>query len=112
MTELNCKNCLKKTYHRRSDALFCSDFCRDMWHRIEGQQTHENNIPQSGVRGVSYCTKTGHWKVKHNKLYICMKKYLTDAVKAKERHTDIMIVCRANPEKAKKLLLEEMEDAG
>jgi len=41
-----------------------------------------------------------------------MKKYLTDAVKAKERHTDLMIVCRANPEKAKKLLLEEMEDAG
>jgi len=111
MTEHPCKNCLADISHLRSDAEFCSENCRDVWHRHTGQLQYKSGIPKSGVPGVTYCTKLRHWRVKHKKLYLCMKKTLEEAIEAKERHRDLMLVCRATAERAKELLIEEMKDA-
>ncbi len=110
MVRIICKFCQAPAYTVRKRSLFCSDKCRDAWHRVEKQVKFADGIPQSGIPGVSFCTKTEMWKIRHVKLYITMVKALNDAVEIQERHLSLMYTKGIGPEAAKEQVLQEIKE--
>lgn len=80
-----CRFCDKKFIGSRSDTLYCSQKCRGRW-RFENAKFETPEIPQSGIKHITYHRQTKRWILRINNKYLGSFKSIEEAKRFKKEY--------------------------
>lgn len=83
-----CRFCGSKFIGSRSDTLYCSEKCRGRW-RFENAKFEIPQIPQSGIKHITFHRQTHRWVLRINHKYLGSFKSIDDAKTFKEEFLDV-----------------------